>query len=40
MTLSAFAPNCSLKSSAEVSSTDKIIGEVLSALESPRRLVE
>ena len=34
MTLSAFALNCSLKSSAEVSSTDKIIGEVLSALES------
>ena len=32
--LSAFALNCSLKSSAEVSSTDKIIGEVLSALES------
>jgi multimeric flavodoxin WrbA len=31
---SAFALNCSLKSSAEVSSTDKIIGEVLSALES------
>jgi len=34
MTLSAFALNCSLKSSAQVSSTDKIIGEVLSALES------
>jgi multimeric flavodoxin WrbA len=32
--LSAFALNCSLKSSAEVSSTDKLIGEVLSALES------
>jgi multimeric flavodoxin WrbA len=32
--LIAFALNCSLKSSAEVSSTDKIIGEVLSALES------
>jgi multimeric flavodoxin WrbA len=32
--LSAFALNCSLKSSAEASSTDKIIGEVLSALES------
>ena len=32
--LSAFALNCSLKPSVEVSSTDKIIGEVLSALES------
>jgi multimeric flavodoxin WrbA len=32
--LSAFALNCSLESSAEVSSTDKIISEVLSALES------
>jgi multimeric flavodoxin WrbA len=34
LTQSAFALNCSLKSSAEVSSTDKIIEEVLSALRS------
>lgn len=32
MTLSAFAVNCSLKSSSQPSSTDKIIGEVLAAL--------
>ena len=34
MTLTAFAINCSLKSSSEPSSTDKLLGEVLSALES------
>src|SRR5450830_180316 len=34
MPLSAFALNCSLKSSIKVSSTDKLIGEVLVALES------
>jgi multimeric flavodoxin WrbA len=34
MPLTAFALNCSLKSSAEVSSTDKLIGELLVALES------
>jgi multimeric flavodoxin WrbA len=34
MALSAFALNCSLKSSTESSSTDKLIGEVLDALES------
>lgn len=32
MTLTAFALNCSLKSSTEASSTDKLVGEVLSAL--------
>lgn len=32
MSLSAFALNCSLKSSTEASSTDKLIGEVLAAL--------
>ena len=35
MTLSAFALNCSPKSSAEVSSTEKTIGGIVSALESP-----
>jgi multimeric flavodoxin WrbA len=34
MALTAFALNCSLKSSTESSSTDKLIGEVLGALES------
>jgi multimeric flavodoxin WrbA len=34
VTLSAFALNCSLKSSAEASSTDKLLGEVFAALES------
>jgi hypothetical protein len=34
MALTAFALNCSLKSSTESSSTDKLIGEVLDALES------
>jgi multimeric flavodoxin WrbA len=34
MPLTAFALNCSLKSSVEVSSTDKLIGELLVALES------
>jgi multimeric flavodoxin WrbA len=34
MPLSAFALNCSLKSSIEVSSTDKLISELLVALES------
>ena len=34
MALTAFALNCSLKSSTEGSSTDKLIGEVLGALES------
>ena len=34
MSLSAFALNCSLKSSSEASSTDKLIGEVLAALET------
>ena len=34
MSLSAFALNCSLKSSTEASSTDKLIGEVLTALET------
>lgn len=34
MPLNAFALNCSLKSSTEVSSTDKLIGELLVALES------
>ena len=34
MTLSAFGLNCSLKSSTEASSTDKLLGEVLAALES------
>ena len=34
MTLSAFGLNCSLKSSAEASSTDKLLGEVLAALGS------
>jgi multimeric flavodoxin WrbA len=32
VTLTAFALNCSLKSSTEASSTDKLIGEVLAAL--------
>jgi multimeric flavodoxin WrbA len=32
LTLSAFALNCSLKSSKEVSSTDKILAEVMAAL--------
>ena len=32
MTLTAFAVNCSLKSSPDQSSTDKLLGEVLSAL--------
>ena len=34
VTLTAFALNCSLKSSTEASSTDKLLGEVLAALES------
>jgi multimeric flavodoxin WrbA len=34
VTLTAFAINCSLKSSSEPSSTDKLLGEVLAALES------
>jgi multimeric flavodoxin WrbA len=34
MALTAFALNCSLKSSSESSSTDKLIGEVFDALES------
>jgi len=34
MPLNAFALNCSLKSSTEVSSTDKLIGELLVALKS------
>jgi len=34
MTLTAFALNCSLKSSADASSTDKLLGEVLDALRS------
>jgi multimeric flavodoxin WrbA len=34
MPLNAFALNCSLKSSAEVSSTDKLIGELLVALKT------
>jgi hypothetical protein len=34
MALTAFALNCSLKSSTESSGTDKLIGEVLDALES------
>lgn len=33
MTLTAFALNCSLKSSSEESSTDKLLGEVLAELE-------
>jgi multimeric flavodoxin WrbA len=32
MSLTAFAVNCSLKASAEASSTDKLVGEVLAAL--------
>ncbi len=32
MTLTAFAINCSLKSSSDPSSTDKLVGEVLAAL--------
>jgi len=32
MTLTAFALNCSLKSSSEASSTDKLVGGVLAAL--------
>jgi multimeric flavodoxin WrbA len=34
VTLTAFALNCSLKSSTEASSTDKLLGEVLAALET------
>jgi multimeric flavodoxin WrbA len=34
VTLSAFGLNCSLKSSTEASSTDKLLGEVFAALES------
>jgi multimeric flavodoxin WrbA len=34
VTLTAIAINCSLKSSSEPSSTDKLLGEVLAALES------
>jgi multimeric flavodoxin WrbA len=34
VTLTAFAINCSLKSSSELSSTDKLLGEVLAELKS------
>jgi multimeric flavodoxin WrbA len=34
VTLTAFGLNCSLKSATEASSTDKLLGEVLAALES------